>query len=490
MERLWKLSSQTVEERKETMTREGMAVPHTVLCEKLISDGNLFEAAKKVQANGGAPGIDGMKASEAVKYIQANKEKIAGEIIARKYKPSPVKRVEIPKDNGKVRLLGIPTVRDRIVQQALVQVLTPVFEPTFSEHSYGYRPKRSAEDAVRLAQAYMAEGHEWVVDLDMSKFFDTVDHDILMGFVDRELEDKDLRRLIYVFLKAGVLVNGQKEKTPLGVPQGGPLSPLLANIYLTPFDKEMERRGRKFVRYADDIILFTKSEWAARRVLINTTRYLEKKLKLKVNGEKSSARPAKGSDFLGFTFQTTRGEEGARGRCVPKDGKKEKLKAELKELTKRNRGVSLERVIREVNQTMKGWLAYYARASLTRWLSRELLPWLRRRIRQYMWKLWKTAKNRKRQMRKAGVEEWRIQRFKSWSNRNWWAMAKAIHCLINNKLLVTYYKLDDFEARYRYWHQRRKAKDDELDKYEYLVRQYEEEQEMRLLADLGDSLCW
>ena len=354
------------------MTREGMAVPNTALCEKLVSDDNLTKAAKKVRLNDGAPGIDGILAEDASVYLLKNQERIVSEIITRKYKPSPVKRVEIPKANGKKRLLGIPTVRDRIVQQALVQVLTPVFEPTFSDFSFGYRPNRSAEDAVRLAQLYMSEGYNQVVDLDLSKFFDTVDHDILMGLVDKDMEDKDIRRLIFVFLKAGVMVGGKLEKTVLGVPQGGPLSPLLANVYLTPFDKEMEKRGLKFVRYADDCQLFTKSDYAAARVMKNATKYLEGKMKLKVNVEKTEAREAKGSCFLGFTFITLGSKEYGRGVCRPRGKKIDSIKRKLKEITKRNRGVSIHQVIKEINETMLGWLAYYARGNIITYSSRSL----------------------------------------------------------------------------------------------------------------------
>lgn len=244
---------------------------------------------------------------------------------------------------------------------------------------------------MRLAQLYMSKGYNQVVDIDLSKYFDTVDHDILMGLVDKDMEDKDIRRLIFVFLKAGVMVGGKSEKTVLGVPQGGPLSPLLANVYLTPFDKEMEKRGLKFVRYADDCQLFTKSDYAAARVMKNATKYLEGKLKLKVNVEKTEARKAIGSCFLGFTFITRNSRKHGRWMCKPKDESIQKLKTKLKETTKRNRGVSVYQVIKEVNETVMGWLAYYARGTLASWLTQDLLPWLRRRIRQYLWKIWKTA---------------------------------------------------------------------------------------------------
>lgn len=472
------------------MTREGMAVPNTTLCEKLVSDDNLTKAAKKVRLNDGAPGIDGILAEDALVYLLKNQERIVSEIITRKYKPSPVKRVEIPKENGKKRLLGIPTVRDRIVQQALVQVLTPVFEPTFSNSSFGYRPNRSAEDAVRLAQAYMSEGYNHVVDLDLSKYFDTVDHDILMGLVDKDMEDKDIRRLIFVFLKAGVKLNGKIEATKLGVPQGGPLSPLLANVYLTPFDKEMEKRGLRFVRYADDVQLFTKSDYAAVRVMKNATKYLEGKLKLTVNVEKTEARKAKGSCFLGFTFTTLGNKEYGRGRCRPRDGSIQKLKTKLKDITKRNRGVSVAQVIKEINETVLGWLAYYARGDITTWMINNFLPWLRRRIRQYMWKVWKTAKSRKRHLRKAGVPEWHIKKDLGWSSRRYWKMSIVMGSLVTNKMLIEYFGLRDFENTFRKWHKMRMERDFELDFNDYLVRQYEAEQEARLLMDAYQCVNW
>lgn len=472
------------------MTREGMSVPNTTLCEKLVSDDNLTKAAKKVRLNDGAPGIDGILAEDALVYLLKNQERIVSEIITRKYKPSPVRRVEIPKANGKKRLLGIPTVRDRIVQQALVQVLTPVFEPTFSPFSFGYRPNRSAEDAVRLAQLYMSEGYNHVVDLDLSKYFDTVDHDILMGLVDKDMEDKDIRRLIFVFLKAGVMDDGKLEKTELGVPQGGPLSPLLANVYLTPFDKEMEKRGLRFVRYADDCQLFTKSDYAAVRVMKNTTKYLEGKMKLKVNVEKTEARKAIDSCFLGFTFITLKSKEYGRGMCRPRDEKIESLKGKLKEITKRNRGVSIHQIIKEINETMLGWLAYYARGNIITWLIKELLPWLRRRIRQYMWKIWKTGKSRKHHLRKAGVPDWQIKMVTGWSSRSYWKMSNVMGRLITNEMLEEPFGLRDFESIYREWHKKRMERDYELDFNDYLCRQYEAEQEARLLIDAYPCINW
>lgn len=333
----------------------------------------------------------------------------------------------------------------------------------------------------------MSEGYEHVVDLDLSKFFDTVDHDILMGLVDKDMEDKDIRRLIFVFLKAGVMVNGKREGTILGVPQGGPLSPLLANVYLTPFDKEMEKRGLRFIRYADDVQLYTKSDYAAIRVMKNATKFLEGKLKLKVNVEKTEAREAVGSTFLGFTFMGWKSKENDRKMCKPRDEKIRKLEGKIRELTKRNRGFSMEMVIREINMAVQGWLAYYARGHILTWLKEKFLPWLRRRIRQYMWKLWKTAKSRKRHLRKAGVPEWQIKLITGWSSNSYWKMSMVMGRLITNKRLVEYFGLKDFEHIYRDLHKKRMGRDFELDYNDYLCRQYESEQEGRLLRD--SQLC-
>jgi hypothetical protein len=286
------------------------------------------------------------------------------------------------------------------------------------------------------------------------------------------------------------MVGGKLEKTALGVPQGGPLSPLLANVYLTPFDKEMEERGLKFTRYADDALIFTKSDYAAARVMKNATKYLEGKMKLKVNVEKTEAREATGSCFLGFTFITPGNKEDGRGVCRPKDEKIESLKGKLKEITKRNRGVSIQQVIKEINETVLGWIAYYARGNITTWLIKEFLPWLRRRIRQYLWKLWKTAKSRKRHLRKAGVPEWHMKENLGWSSRSYWKMSIVMNSLVTNKTLIEYFGLRDFENIFRGWHKKRMERDYELDFNDYLCRQYEEEQEARLQIDAYPCINW
>lgn len=467
------------------MRKENPRLPNTELCATLISTENINEAIAKVRANRGSPGIDGMSTKDLEPYVNSNIEEIRSRILTRKYQPNAVRRVEIPKDNGKTRMLGIPTVVDRMVQQAVVQVITPLFEPTFSTFSYGYRPGRSAEDAVRQAQTYIAEGYRFVVDMDLSKFFDTVNHDKLMGMVDETLYDKDIRRLIFSFLKAGVIENGVKVETTIGTPQGGVISPILSNIYLTPFDKEMEKRGIKFIRYADDIQLFAKSMMASYRIKDNTIKYLEKKLKLKVNKEKTEARKANGSKILGFVFQTRgkRFEDGSvkLGRSVPREKSIEKLKTRIREITSRSRGVSLKMVISQLNSLLRGWINYYARSSIKSKI-RNLMEWTRRRVRQYAYKIWKTSKNRKHQLRLLGIEEWKIQSLKC-SSRSYWKMSKVFGRFIYNKILEEQLGLINGLELYIEKHEEKKRKDDNIQENLFLLRQRHAEIEGNLLNE-------
>jgi len=450
--------------RKERMRKEDRSRPNTRLCEQLVSLANIHDAVKKVMQNKGSAGIDGMEVSALPSHFEAHWEEIREQIVTRTYKPQAVLRKEIPKDNGGVRLLGIPTVVDRVIQQALVQVLTPVFEPTFSEFSFGFRPGRSAEDAVRLAQTYMSEGYKHVVDLDLSKFFDTVDHDILMGLVDKHMDDKDVRRLILVFLKSGVMTNGSMVATALGTPQGGPLSPLLSNIYLTPYDRELEKRGLRFVRYADDSNIFTKSRMSSYRVRDNAKSYLESKLKLKVNMEKTEARRAYGSTFLGFTFLTY-GKKGRLGMTVPQRKKLKKLEDRIRLVTKRNRGVKAEDVISELNSLLRGWVGYFARSAIKGYLTR-LMEWIRRRVRQYLWKQWKTGKNREHRLRQLGVEEWKLEKWKLGSN-SYWKMAGAMGFLIANEMIHKHFRLVDALGYYTKLHAERMEYDGIVLDYRY-----------------------
>jgi group II intron reverse transcriptase/maturase len=435
-----------IQDGKEHMRKEDKSRPNTNLCEQLISFANIQEAIRKVVANKGACGVDEMEVSELPGYFDAHWPEIRKQIVSRKYKPQPVLRVEIPKDSGGVRLLGIPTAIDRVIQQAMVQVLTPVFEPTFSDYSFGFRPNRSAEDAVRLAQTYMSEGYRHVVDLDLSKFFDTVNHDILMGLVDKHMEDKDIRRLIFVFLKSGVMTNGSMMATALGTPQGGPLSPMLSNIYLTPYDRELEYRGLRFVRYADDCNIFTKSKRSSYRVRDNAKSYLERKLKLRVNMDKTEARRASGSSFLGFTFLTY-GKRERLGMVIPNKKKLKKLEDRIRLITRRNRGVKIDTVIRELNSMLRGWIGYFARSSMKKYLE-QLMEWTRRRIRQYLWKQWKNGRNRKHRLRQLGVSDSVLKHWKLGSN-SYWKMAGAMNCLLHSKTIHTHFGLLDVLGYYK-----------------------------------------
>jgi RNA-directed DNA polymerase len=407
-------------------------------------------------ANKGSSGVDGMRVEELPSYFEEYWLEIRYRIVTRTYKPQPVLRVEIPKDSGGVRLLGIPTAVDRVIQQAIVQVLEEVFEPTFSDFSFGFRPGRSAEDAVRLAQTYISEGYRHTVDLDISKFFDTVNHDILMGLIDEHMQDKDIRRLIWVFLKSGVMTNGYMMATALGTPQGGPISPLLSNIYLTPYDKELEKRGLRFVRYADDCNIFTKSKMSSYRVRDNAKRFLERKLQLQVNEEKTEARDVKYSSFLGFTFLTY-GQKGKLGVIVPQEKKLKKLKDRIRVITRRNRGVEIDVVINELNRVLRGWIGYFSRSNMERYL-KDLMGWVRRRIRQYLWKQWRNKDNRRRRLRQLGVPEATLRKWKLGSN-SYWRMAGASNSLITNEIIHSRYKLVDAVLFYKNLHRKRMEMD-------------------------------
>lgn len=433
--------------------------PDTELCEMMLSPYNLGVAVRNVKRNKGSAGIDGMRVEELDDFMRDEWPRIREQILARKYKPKPVKRVEIPKDNGGVRLLGVPCVVDRVIQQAMVQVLTPVFEPTFSDYSYGFRPNRSAEDAVRKAQEYMAEGYKHVVDLDLSKFFDTVNHDLLMTFVDRTLKDKDIRRLIFSYLKSGVMTDGSFHATEEGTPQGGPLSPMLSNIYLTPYDKELEKRGLRFVRYADDCNVFTKSRYSCRRVKDSIIRFLECRMKLKVNMEKTEARRVVGSSFLGFTFLTLKGRDGRLGYCKPKQKKLDAFTRKIREILKRNRGVSISSVITELNAYLRGWINYYARSNMTEWI-RNKASWIRRKIWCYLYKQWKTKENRIAWLRDMGSPEWWLKKW-GWclGTNNYWAKSKLIASSITISRFYKVTGMIDIEMLYKRQHAERMMMD-------------------------------
>lgn len=365
------------------------------LMERICDPLNLECAVARVIANGGAPGVDGMKVNQLEKYFERHSDRIAGELLSGTYRPQPVKRVEIPKPDGGVRKLGIPTAVDRVIQQAILLVLSPEWDATFSDNSFGFRPNRSAHDAVARAQSYLAAGYTWVVDMDLEKFFDRVNHDVLMGRVARRVEDKRLLKLIRAFLNAGVMVDGLFSRTPEGTPQGGPLSPLLSNLLLDELDRELESRGLRFSRYADDCNIYVKSQRAGPRVLQSVTKWLDKKLRLKVNQSKSAVdRPWK-RKFLGFTFTTQRKRSIAQASRA-------KFKKRVREITRRNRGSSLRRVIGELRSYLIGWRGYFGFCQ-TPSVLRDLDSWIHRRLRSYVWKQWKTGKRRFKELRNLGV---------------------------------------------------------------------------------------
>jgi RNA-directed DNA polymerase len=368
--------------------------PNGNLLERILSSDNVQKAWKRVKANKGAPGIDNMSIDDFPEFAHTQWDSIRDSLMAGTYQPSPVKRVEIPKPTGGTRPLGIPTVIDRVIQQAIYQVMMPIFDPDFSEFSYGFRPGRSAHDAVRKVREYIRQRYRIAVDMDLSKFFDRVNHDVLMHRVDRKIRDKRILRLIGKYLRAGVLVKGRLQQTREGVPQGGPLSPLLANILLDDLDKELEKRGHKFVRYADDFVILVRSERAGLRVKESITRFLLKKLKLKVNQDKSRVSSTDDTNFLGFTFKGTKirwSDEAFR-----------EFKRRVKRLTGRSWFVSTEYRYEKLSQYIRGWINYFGISEYYRPIP-EIDHWLRRRIRMCYWKQWRYVRTKVRNLLKIGT---------------------------------------------------------------------------------------
>ncbi len=364
------------------------------LLEKVLDRNNLRRAWKQVRANNGAPGVDGVSVKDFRELTRDRWPEIYQALIEGSYQPQPVRRVQIEKEDGGYRLLGVPTVLDRWLQQAIVQVLTPLIDPSFSEYSYGFRRCRSAHDAVRRVLEAIKGGRKIAVDVDLSKFFDRVNHDFLMSLLGKKIQDKALLRLIGRFLRAGIDDHGTFLESREGVPQGGPLSPLLSNIVLDLLDKELERRGHQFARYADDFIILVKSQRAGERVMASITRYVEQHLKLKVNDHKSQVVPASRCKFLGFCFK--------QNRIIWHDKALQKFKREVRRLTARSWGVSMETKIRKLNQYLRGWINYYGIASHYN-LTVELDHWIRRRIRMCYWKQWRKPRTKIRNLIKLGV---------------------------------------------------------------------------------------
>jgi len=360
------------------------------LLEKVVESENMQLAWKQVKRNKGAPGIDGRTIEETPMFLREHWPEIRRQLLGGTYQPLPVRRVEIPKPGGGVRKLGVPTVVDRLIQQAIAQVLTPIFDPEFSESSFGFRHGRSAHDAVRRAHDHQQAGKQWVVDLDLQQFFDEVDHDVLMARLGRKIKDKRLKRLINAYLKAGVLVGDERHPTEKGTPQGGPLSPLLSNILLDDLDKELERRGHSFCRYADDVNIYVRSRRAGERTMRSLTRYVEEELKLKVNPEKSAvARPWKRS-FLGFTARKIWGKMII---CVA-DKSWKRLRTQVKALFRPGRGQNMGRFIREtLNPVLRGWLQYFRLGASKQALNSHDF-WIRRHLRCLIWRQWKRPATR------------------------------------------------------------------------------------------------
>lgn len=368
------------------------------LFEQAFSNENLYRALQRVESNGGAPGMDGIEVTQLRNHFEANWPSIRRQLDAGTYRPQSVRRVSIPKPDGGVRTLGVPTVMDRLICQAVLQVLVPVFDPHFSEMSFGFRPKRSAHMAVTTAKGFIEEGRDWVVDIDLDSFFDRVNHDALMARVARKVGDKRILRLIRAYLNAGVMVEGVKQASEVGTPQGSPLSPLLANIMLDDLDKELEERGHRFVRYADDICIYVRSERAGERVLDGVIRFVERGLKLKVNAAKSGVDSAFKRGLLGFGFFKRKGEVKVRIDSKAKTA----MKARIRRLTSRTWGISMKVRIAILNRYIRGWTAYFALAD-TPSVFDEFDEWLRRRLRQVHWKQWPRVFTRYRKLRSLGI---------------------------------------------------------------------------------------
>ena len=416
------------------------------LLERILDRDNLNRAYKQVKRNHGAPGIDGMTVEQALPWLQEHRAELLQSIREEKYDPSPVRRKEIPKPDGGVRKLGIPTVVDRIIQQAIAQQLQPIYEPLFSDASYGYRPKRSGQQAVSRVKKYAEQGYTYAVEVDLSKYFDTLNHELLMELLRKQIHDKRVTGLIKKYLKAGVMENGIITRTGEGSPQGGPLSPLLANIYLNEFDQEMAKRGVKMVRYADDIVVVTKSKRAAEHMLESCRKFLEGKLKLTMNLQKSKVV----SLFSNRNFKFL-------GCCLGKNGRGvyirvhrnslQKAKRKLKELTSRSQGRNVRTVMAKVKEFIRGWIGYFYIADMKRILQ-CWNEWLRRRIRMYLWKQWKKPKTRVQNLKKLGIPAWQAYQWGNTRLGYWRVAGSAVlsRSITNEKLaLAGYY---DFLAQY------------------------------------------
>ena len=425
-----------VPERQPTAAESEWKGPQTDrLMEEVLHSENLSRALQRVVSNKGAPGVDGMTVAELPDHLRAHWPVIRERLMNVTYIPSPILRKDIEKPGkGKgTRMLGIPTVLDRFIQQAILQVLTPIFDPGFSDHSFGFRPGRSAHQAVHQARGYMEEGYQWVVDVDLEKFFDKVNHDILMSRVARKVKDKRLLKLIRRFLRAGIMDHGLTTPREMGTPQGGPLSPLLSNVLLDDLDKELERRGHRFCRYADDCNVYVKSRAAGERVMESLKRFLTGKLRLKVNEKKSAVDRPSNRKFLGYSVTRHLFPRQPRLRPAPETIRRAKDK--VRKITKEGRGRSIHTTIEELNRYLRGWMGYYRLVEVVGDFKR-LDAWIRRRLRRILWSHWKTPRNRQRQLRKLGLSGTLLDEVKN-TGRGAWRNAKGrpMNFGISNKRL-------------------------------------------------------
>ncbi len=386
------------------------------LMEQIVTRANMLAALRRVERNAGAPGSDGMTVDQLRGCLKLNWEQIKAALLTDTYQPQAVRRVEIPKPDGGVRMLGIPSVVDRLIQQAFLQVLTPIFEPTFSASSFGFRPGRSAHDAVKLAREYIEAGHNWVVDIDVAKFFDHVNHDKLMVHVWRRVKDKRVLHLIRRYLQAGVMLNGVVVATEEGTPQGGPLSPLLANIMLDDLDKLLEQRGHRFCRYADDCNIYVRSQRAGERVMSTVRRFIEGRLGLRINEEKSKVDRPRNRKFLGFSFFR---HNGIQIRVASQALKR--FKDRVREITARSNGWSMGRRLRTLSAYLRGWMQYF-RLAQTPSVYVKLDSWMLRRLRLCQWKQWKRVRTRLRELRALGKPEWAAREV-AFSRKSYWRIA-------------------------------------------------------------------
>ena len=401
------------------------------LLELILRKDNLNMAYKRVKSNKGSGGIDGMQVDELLPYLRENQETLIQELRDGKYKPNPVRRVEIPKETkGEFRKLGVPTVVDRVIQQAITQELTPIYEEQFSNNSFGFRPKRGAHDALRQCQKNVNDGYVYVVDMDLEKFFDTVCQSKLVEVLSRTIKDGRVVSLIHRYLNAGVIANGMFERTEIGMPQGGPLSPLLSNIMLNELDKEIERRGHRFVRYADDCMIFCKSKKSAERTLENIIPFIEEKLFLRVNRKKTEVAHISKVKYLGYSFYRYKGK--CRLRVHPKSVTK--MKNKIRELTDRNNGMSNAKREEKYQQFVRGWVNYFKLADMKGLLTRAD-EWARRRIRAVYWKQWKRVRTRYRIFRKLKLEHWQAIKLAN-SRCGYWRMAEMLNTVITKKIIA------------------------------------------------------